>query len=246
MSILLPAKTDTKTEIAKNDEHHAALANDPTIDSSKITPPSMPVTLNISTNSSTTSNTSTGGFGAPAAGGFGAPAAGGFGSPSTGGFGAPATGGFGSPSSGGFGSPSPGGFGGSSGGFGSPMGGAAMPMGGQMMPGMQSTQAQNLQSTGGALQEGGETTLKTDDKFGSFINSKWRPMMAVIYMITCFTDFVLFPILWSVLQSVSHGQVTSQWMPLTLQGAGLYHIAMGAVLGIAAYGRSKEKIAGAA
>jgi hypothetical protein len=29
---------------------------------------------------------------------------------------------------------------------------------------------------------------------------------------------------------------------LTLQGAGLFHMAMGAVLGITAYGRSKEKI----
>jgi hypothetical protein len=33
-----------------------------------------------------------------------------------------------------------------------------------------------------------------------------------------------------------------QWNPLTLQGAGLFHMAMGAVLGITAYGRSKEKI----
>jgi hypothetical protein len=36
-----------------------------------------------------------------------------------------------------------------------------------------------------------------------------------------------------------------QWQPLTLQGAGLFHLAMGAVLGIAAYGRTKEKMAGA-
>jgi hypothetical protein len=62
-------------------------------------------------------------------------------------------------------------------------------------------------------------------------------------MTTCFCDFVLFPILWSILQALHGGQVTSQWMPLTLQGAGLYHIAMGAVLGVAAYGRSQEKIA---
>ena len=91
---------------------------------------------------------------------------------------------------------------------------------------------------------GATNTLDTDDKFGQFINSKWRPMMAFIYMITCATDFVVFPILWSVLQTVQGGQVTSQWSPLTLQGAGLYHIAMGAVLGLAAYGRSQEKIAG--
>ena len=108
----------------------------------------------------------------------------------------------------------------------------------------QQNQADMLKSGGGALSEGGTTTLETDDKFGKFINSKWRPLMAVIYMITCFCDFVLFPILWSLLQAMSSGQVTSQWMPLTLQGAGLYHIALGAVLGIAAYGRSQEKIAG--
>ena len=36
-----------------------------------------------------------------------------------------------------------------------------------------------------------------------------------------------------------------QWQPITLQGAGLFHIAMGAVLGIAAYGRTQEKLGGA-
>lgn len=93
---------------------------------------------------------------------------------------------------------------------------------------------------------GASTTLDTDDAFGKFVNSKWRPLMAFLYMITCATDFVLFPIAWSILQAVQGGQVTSQWSPLTLQGAGLYHLAMGAVLGLAAYGRSQEKIAGKA
>ena len=170
---------------------------------------------------------------APASGGFGsAPASGGFGS-STSGFGsAPASGGFGSSTSG---------FGGS--GFGgSPMSGGI----GQPGMGMPGGQAQMLQSTGGAMQEGGTTTIETSKGFGDFINSKWRPMMAVIYMLTCLTDFVVFPVLWSVMQALFHGTVTSQWAPLTLQGAGLYHIAMGAVLGLAAYGRSQEKIAGKA
>jgi hypothetical protein len=107
-------------------------------------------------------------------------------------------------------------------------------------------QASMLQSTGGAMQEGGTAAIETSKGFGDFINSRWRPMMAVIYMITCTTDFVVFPILWSLLQAIFHGSVTSQWSPLTLQGAGLYHIAMGAVLGLAAYGRSQEKIAGKA
>jgi hypothetical protein len=57
-------------------------------------------------------------------------------------------------------------------------------------------------------------------------------------------DMVVFPILWSLLQTVTHTQIT-QWNPLTLQGAGLFHIAMGAVLGIAAFGRTQEKLGGA-
>jgi len=77
-----------------------------------------------------------------------------------------------------------------------------------------------------------------------WINKKWRPVMGWIYMLTCTMDFVVFPVLWSLLQAMSKGSVTMQWQPLTLQGAGLYHIAMGAVLGIAAYGRTKEKIEG--
>jgi hypothetical protein len=42
-----------------------------------------------------------------------------------------------------------------------------------------------------------------------------------------------------------HTTTITQWQPLTLQGAGLFHIAMGAVLGIAALGRTQEKMAGA-
>ena len=74
---------------------------------------------------------------------------------------------------------------------------------------------------------------------------RWRPAMGWLYMLVCAMDFMIFPVLWSVLQSVSHGQVTNQWQPLTLQGAGLFHLAMGAVLGIAAYGRTQEKMSGA-
>jgi hypothetical protein len=57
-------------------------------------------------------------------------------------------------------------------------------------------------------------------------------------------DMILFPILWSLLQTTT-GTAITQWNPLTLQGAGLFHIAMGAVLGIAAFGRTQEKLGGA-
>ena len=85
----------------------------------------------------------------------------------------------------------------------------------------------------------------SEQKKEDWMNSKWRPMMGWMYMLVCTMDFVVFPILWSLLQSLSHGQVTSQWQPLTLQGAGLFHIAMGGVLGLAAYGRTQEKLNGA-
>ena len=86
---------------------------------------------------------------------------------------------------------------------------------------------------------------ESEKKKEDWMNSKWRPMMGWSYMLTCIADFVIFPVLWSVLQSLSKGQVNVQWQPITLQGAGLYHIAMGAVLGIAAYGRTQEKLGGA-
>jgi len=78
-----------------------------------------------------------------------------------------------------------------------------------------------------------------------WMNSKWRPMMGWMYMVVCIADFVLFPILWSLVQAIGDGKVEMQWQPITLQGAGLFHIAMGAILGIAAYGRTQEKMAGA-
>ena len=76
------------------------------------------------------------------------------------------------------------------------------------------------------------------------MNSKWRPMMGWMYMLVCTMDMVVFPVLWSLLQTLTHSPIT-QWNPLTLQGAGLFHIAMGAVLGIAAFGRTQEKLGGA-
>jgi hypothetical protein len=86
----------------------------------------------------------------------------------------------------------------------------------------------------------------SEQKKEDWMNSKWRPMMGWMYMLVCTMDFVGFPVLWSLLQAYDHGQVTSQWQPLTLQGAGLFHLAMGAVIGISAYGRTQEKLGGAA
>ncbi len=85
---------------------------------------------------------------------------------------------------------------------------------------------------------------ESEKKKEDWMNSKWRPMMGWMYMTVCTMDMVVFPILWSLLQTFTHSPIT-QWNPLTLQGAGLFHIAMGAVVGIAAFGRTQEKLGGA-
>ena len=89
-----------------------------------------------------------------------------------------------------------------------------------------------------------QTMSEAEKKKEDWMNSKWRPMMGWMYMLVCTMDMVVFPILWSLLQTLTHSPIT-QWNPLTLQGAGLFHIAMGAVLGIAAFGRTQEKLGGA-
>ena len=81
------------------------------------------------------------------------------------------------------------------------------------------------------------------------MTKKWRPMMAIMYMICCLADFFLFPIMFTVVQfweTAVQNDAFRQWVPITLQGGGLFHVAMGAVLGVAAYGRTQEKLGGAA
>lgn len=85
----------------------------------------------------------------------------------------------------------------------------------------------------------------SEKKKEDWMNSKWRPAMGWLYMLVCLCDFVVFPVLWAVLHAVMHSTNVQQWQPLTLQGAGLFHLAMGAVLGLAAWGRTQEKLGGA-
>lgn len=85
--------------------------------------------------------------------------------------------------------------------------------------------------------------MKTPPK-SDWLNTKWRPAMGWMYMVVCIFDFIIFPVLWTsahIWQNHLAGSL-QQWNPLTLQGAGLFHMAMGAVLGLAAWGRTKEKI----
>lgn len=82
-----------------------------------------------------------------------------------------------------------------------------------------------------------------------WMSKKWRPMMAIMYMIACLFDFVVFPIMFTIVQFwevQAANDAFRQWAPITLQGGGLFHVAMGAVLGVTAWSRGQEKIAGVA
>lgn len=94
----------------------------------------------------------------------------------------------------------------------------------------------------------------------------WRPIAAYIYLAICIFDFVGAPI-WveytnkdinteafaeirlfedkdvqmKALEQVSLD--SRSWEPLTLMGGGLFHLAFGAILGVAAFTRGQEKVA---
>ena len=94
-----------------------------------------------------------------------------------------------------------------------------------------------------------DTKEDKDSKQEDWMQKKWRPMMALMYMTVCAFDFIVFPIMFTVVQfweTQAANDAFRQWQPLTLSGAGLFHMAMGAVLGITAWSRGQEKIAGVA
>ncbi|MEI6297245.1 MAG: 3TM-type holin [bacterium] len=74
-----------------------------------------------------------------------------------------------------------------------------------------------------------------------WISAKWRPMMGWMYMTVCVCDFIIFPIAWNIGQAYLHVPIT-EWSPITLVSGGLFHMAMGAILGVAAWSRGQEKI----
>ena len=74
--------------------------------------------------------------------------------------------------------------------------------------------------------------------------NSWRNAAAWAYLLICLYDFLLAPIAIQIFIAVYHLPVsTFVWAPLTLQGGGMFHLAFGAILGVAAYGRMAENTA---
>ena len=98
----------------------------------------------------------------------------------------------------------------------------------------------------GAITASSGTTVLVENTNTDWINNKYRPAMGWVYMCICIFDFILAPILWTIIQAFLHGSIANQWAPLSLGGGGLLHVAFGAVIGISAFGRTREKLEGKA
>jgi hypothetical protein len=69
----------------------------------------------------------------------------------------------------------------------------------------------------------------------SWLKQYWRPAVAWQYFAVCIFDFIVFPAAYMYF-------VNQQWDPLTLKESGFYHLAMAAIIGVAAWTRGQEKI----
>ncbi len=69
----------------------------------------------------------------------------------------------------------------------------------------------------------------------SWIKQYWRPAIAWQYFAVCLFDFIIFP-------SASMYFLKEPWDPITLKEGGFYHLAMAAIIGVAAWTRGQEKI----
>lgn len=87
--------------------------------------------------------------------------------------------------------------------------------------------------------------MSATKKYEDWMTAKWRPMMAMTYMMINIFDFIIFPILFTVVQlwgGPIPNEAFKQWEPMTLQYGGLIHLAFGAILGITAWTRGQEKV----
>lgn len=98
-----------------------------------------------------------------------------------------------------------------------------------------------------------------------FYTKAWRPIAAYIYLLICLCDFMIMPIYYEYannrvraqqyvelalkfegpvaqLESLKTLKETREWDPVTLKSNGLFHMAFGAILGVSAWTRGKEKI----
>lgn len=75
----------------------------------------------------------------------------------------------------------------------------------------------------------------------SWFTHIWRPAMAWSYMAICLFDFIIAPTGTAILITFYKSTIPV-WKSLTLENGGIIHVAFGAILGVAAWGRTREAV----
>jgi len=73
---------------------------------------------------------------------------------------------------------------------------------------------------------------------------KWTYLMGLTYMMINVADFIIFPIMYTIVQfweTQAANDAFRQWVPLTLSNGGFVHIAFAAILGISAFNKEEKK-----
>lgn len=81
-----------------------------------------------------------------------------------------------------------------------------------------------------------------DFKNENWFFSYWRPAIAWSYLVICVFDFWITPLLLGVYCWATKTPLI-MWVPITLQGGGIYHASMGGIIGVTAWSRGQEKMA---
>ena len=73
---------------------------------------------------------------------------------------------------------------------------------------------------------------------------KWTYLMGLTYMAINLADFVVFPIMYTIVQfweTQAANDAFRQWVPLTLQNGGFVHLAFAAILGVSAWNKDNKE-----
>lgn len=87
-----------------------------------------------------------------------------------------------------------------------------------------------------------EFEVKSNEKVGKIdsIRKTWRPALAYAVIAIILFDFIFFQIM-TFAYAYWTATAYTPWVPYTLNGGGLFYMAMGAFLGVYAWGRTVEK-----
>jgi len=75
----------------------------------------------------------------------------------------------------------------------------------------------------------------------TWLNKTWRPMVGYTYILICLFDFIIAPVI-NYIFFLKSEQPLIHWTSLTLSNGGLFHLSMGAILGITSWTRGQEKL----